>query len=176
MLFVGRLVYYKGVEVLLDAIEDLPDVEVSIFGDGVLREPLEARLADDPALAARVRMRHDADDDEIIAAHLDHDVVVLPSVSRAEAFGLSMAEAMANGLPAISTSLGTGTDWVNLHDESGLVVPPNDAPALRAALESLRDDELRGRLAAGAVERARTVFSFDAHADQIHQWYEEAAS
>ena len=176
VLFVGRLVYYKGVEVLLDAIEDLPDVEVSIFGDGVLREPLEARLADDPALAARVRMRHDADDDEIIAAHLDHDVVVLPSVSRAEAFGLSMAEAMANGLPAISTSLGTGTDWVNLHDESGLVVPPNDAPALRAALESLRDDELRGRLAAGAVERARTVFSFDAHADQIHQWYEEAAS
>ncbi len=176
VLFVGRLVYYKGVEVLLDAIEDLPDVEVSIFGDGVLREPLEARLAQDPGLAARVRMRHDADDDEIIAAHLDHDVIVLPSVSRAEAFGLSMAEAMANGLPAISTSLGTGTDWVNLHDESGLVVPPNDAPALRAALDSLRDDDLRGRLAAGAVERARTVFSFDAHADQIHQWYEEAAS
>lgn len=176
VLFVGRLVYYKGVEVLLDAVADLADVEVSIFGDGVLREPLEARLAADPSLAARVTMRHDADDDEIIAAHLSHDVVVLPSVSRAEAFGLSMAEAMSNGLPAISTSLGTGTDWVNLHDESGLVVPPEDPAALGAAIESLRDDDLRRRLAAGALQRARTVFSFDAHADQIHQWYDEAAA
>lgn len=176
VLFVGRLVYYKGVEVLFDAVRDMPDVHVSVYGDGALRPGLQARLDADPVLAQRVDMHVDADDDAIIAAHLSHDVVVLPSVSRAEAFGLSMAEAMANGLPAISTALGTGTDWVNVHDESGLVVPPNDARSLRMALETMADDTIRARYAAGAVARAHNEFGFDRHADQLHRWYEQAAA
>ena len=174
VLFVGRLVYYKGIDVLLDAVATMTDVEVTILGDGAMRAHITDRIARDPKLAAQVTMRHDADDDAVIAAHMDHDVIVLPSVSRAEAFGLSMAEAMANGLPAISTSLGTGTDWVNLHNESGLVVAPEDSGALAAALGSLRDDELRRRYAQGAMNRARTVFDFDAHADRVHAWYSEA--
>jgi len=174
VLFVGRLVYYKGIDVLLDAVSDLDDVALTILGDGAMREALSSRIEADRTLSSKVVMRHDADDDAVIEAHHDHDVIVLPSVSRAEAFGLSMAEAMANGLPAISTSLGTGTDWVNIHGESGLVVAPEDATALRDALGAMRDDAVRRRLAAGATTRARTVFDFEAHADRVHEWYDEA--
>ncbi len=176
ILFVGRLVYYKGIEVLLDAVSRLDDVEVSIFGDGALRASLRDRIDSDRNLAGKVEMIHNATDDEIVDAHLSHDVFVLPSVSRAEAFGLSMAEAMANGLPAVSTRLGTGTDWVNQHGETGLVVAPQDPTALADALEAMRDDGTRMRLACGAAARARTEFSFDRHADLIHSFYEEAAA
>ncbi len=176
VLFVGRLVYYKGIDILLDAVTRMDGVALSIYGDGVLRVPLCERIRTDPKLAGRIEMIHDATDEEIVRAHLSHDVVVLPSVSRAEAFGLSMAEAMANGLPAISTRLGTGTDWVNLHDQTGLTVPPEDPVALAEALEVMRDNTTRMRLAHGAVSRARTEFSFDRHADLIHGFYEEAAA
>jgi len=176
VLFVGRLVYYKGIEILLEAISGMADVRLTVLGDGDLRPALVERLSSDSRLAKKVTMRHDADDDEVLRAHLDHDVVVLPSVSRAEAFGLSMAEAMANGLPAISTALGTGTDWVNLQNRTGLVVPPGDAIALRAAIEQLRAPTLRARLASGALIRARSEFCFETHADQVHGWYEEAVA
>ncbi|MFT5531253.1 MAG: glycosyltransferase involved in cell wall biosynthesis [Candidatus Poriferisodalaceae bacterium] len=172
VLFVGRLVYYKGIDVLLDAVEGNERFDVTIMGDGALRESIEARVLASPQLAAQVTMIADASDEGVMGQHGLHDVVVLPSVSRAEAFGLSMAEAMANGLPAISTRLGTGTDWVNRHEESGLTVEANNADALRGALDRFFDDALRLRLAAGALERARTVFSFDRHADLIHRHYD----
>lgn len=174
LLFVGRLVYYKGVEVLFDALRSRLDVELTVVGDGALRGDLERLLAESPELTARVRMVHDASDDDVIEMHGQHDVVVLPSVSRAEAFGLSMAEAMANGLPAISTQLGTGTDWVNIHDETGLTVPAGDSQALGVAIDQMRDADLRCRLAEGAITRARSVFAFDRHADLVHDNYERA--
>jgi|GEM_PF-6114136 len=150
------------------------DVELTVVGDGALRGDLERLLAESPELTARVRMVHDASDDDVIEMHGQHDVVVLPSVSRAEAFGLSMAEAMANGLPAISTQLGTGTDWVNIHDETGLTVPAGDSQALGVAIDQMRDADLRCRLAEGAITRARSVFAFDRHADLVHDNYERA--
>ena len=174
VLFVGRLVYYKGLDVLLDAIAPMSFVELAIIGDGEMRNALSVRIAADQRLSTKVVVHHDIDDDALVAAHLSHDVFVLPSISRAESFGLSMAEAMANGLPAISTSLGTGTDWVNLHDKTGLVVAPGDVVGLRGAIESMRDDKLRNRLAAGSIERARGVFSFDRHLDLVHRCYEAA--
>jgi glycosyltransferase involved in cell wall biosynthesis len=162
----------KGIEVLLDAIEGHDRFEVTIVGDGALRESIRERVAASGELSKQVTLIHGASDDAVIAQHGAHDVVVLPSVSRAEAFGLSMAEAMANGLPVISTQLGTGTDWVNRDGVSGLTVPASDADALRGALDRLLDDETRLRLAAGALERARTVFSFERHADLIHRHYD----
>lgn len=176
LLFVGRLVYYKGIEVLLDAVGEVEDVVLTVFGDGPLREQVARRIHSDPSLSGRVTLVCDGDDSTVKSAHKQHDVVVLPSVSRAEAFGLSMAEAMANGLPAISTRLGTGTDWVNLDGQTGLVVAPGDTSALAGAIECLKDDTLRHRLAAGALRRAREEFSFDRHVDLIHDVYEQAVA
>ena len=175
LLFVGRLVYYKGIDVLLQALTLVPGATLQLIGDGPERARLESLVAR-LRLGSRVVMSGTLADGEILSAFSGADVFVLPSVSRAEAFGLSMAEAMANGLPAISTSLGTATDWVNLHEVTGLVVPPGDPSALAGAIQRLSDRHLRARLGRGARNRALTVFSFRDHVDALEAAYQEAAS
>lgn len=176
LLFVGRLVYYKGLDVLLHAVALMDDVplHLTIAGDG----PLHARIT---ALAARLGIQDHVDfvgrvaDAALREMYRQHNVFVLPSGSRAETFGMAMCEAMANGLPAVSTSVGTGTDWVNLDRVTGLVVPPDDAAALAGAFRALADDpDLRARLGRGAQQRARSEFSFERHVDGLVDVYEAA--
>lgn len=173
LLFVGRLVYYKGVDVLLHALAKVGDATLTLVGDGADNAKLAA-LANELGVAERTRFLGSVSDSELLACYSTADVFVLPSVSRAEAFGMAMTEAMANGLPAISTALGTGTDWVNLDGQTGLVVPPSNVGALATAFERLRDPELRGRLGAEAARRAAKLFSFDDHVDELEAVYREA--
>ena len=85
------------------------------------------------------------DADKVAALHAA-DLFVLPSTNRAEAFGIVLIEALAAGTPLISTELGTGTSYVNQHEVTGLVTPPNDPAALAAAINRLtHDDDLRRR-------------------------------
>jgi rhamnosyl/mannosyltransferase len=175
LLFVGRLVYYKGIEVLLDAVSLLEGVELTIIGEGPLGPELSRRVMGEDTLRGRVIIRGGVSDTELAAAYRTHHVFVAPSVSRAEAFGISMAEALANGLPAISTSLGTGTDWVNEHGTTGLVVPPKDPAALEAAIEALKEISLWTRLSRGAQEVAQLRYSPVAHCDVLFRQYEAAA-
>ncbi len=174
VIFVGRLVYYKGLDILLDAMSRVPDASLTIVGEGPLRSDLEAQAVR-LGMQDRVRLAGSVSDQALRELYGSHDAAVLPSVSRAEAFGLSMAEAMASGLPVVSTRLGTGTDWVNVHEESGLVVEPGDAEALAGALARLVDPAERRRLGAGAQARAHRLFSFDDHVDRLLAVYEEVA-
>jgi rhamnosyl/mannosyltransferase len=83
----------------------------------------------------------------------------MPSTDRSEAFGLVQLEAMHLGKPVVSTRLGTGVEFVNIENETGLLVPPGDAPALRAAIDRLLADAgLRRRL--GEAGRARVASTF----------------
>jgi glycosyltransferase involved in cell wall biosynthesis len=85
---------------------------------------------------------------------------VMPAHLRAEALGLAQIEALASGLPCVSTELGTGTSFANRHGETGLVVPPGDAPALAAALNTLlADTDLRQRFGAAGRQRVAALFS-----------------
>ena len=156
-LFVGRLVPYKGVETLLRA---LPDVQVAlaVVGDGPLKRRLE-RLARDLGVTDRVWFLGRATDDDLAAWLESADMLVLPSVTRAEAFGLVQLEAMARAKPVVSTRLPTGVSWVNVDGETGLTVPPGDVDALREALRTLSDDAaLRLRLGDRARRRYETFF------------------
>jgi rhamnosyl/mannosyltransferase len=175
LLFVGRLVYYKGIDVLLKALSLATEANLLIVGDGPERPRLEA-LSVQLGLDSRAQFVGSLPDAELVKALAGADVFVLPSVSRAEAFGLAMVEAMANGLPAISTTLGTGTDWVNLDGVSGIVVRPGDATALAEAIGRVRDPALRARLGTGAFERAQKMFSFDVHLDALEAAYSKAAA
>lgn len=178
LLYVGRLVYYKGLEVLIRALAAAPSPrpwQLTVVGDGPLRVDLE-HLAAGLGLNGDVRFRGSVGDDELRRAYASHDVFVLPSVSRAEAFGLAMAEAMANGMPVVSTELDTGTSWVNADGVSGLVVAPGDVAALGQALERLRPAAARAPLAAGARHRARELFCFQEHCDRLMGIYERAAA
>jgi rhamnosyl/mannosyltransferase len=163
VLFAGRHVPYKGVPILIEAAAPL-DVSVVIIGHGPMRETWRALAAAQPGRAS-YSFPGEVADHELRAHLLASRMFVLPSITRAEAFGYIQLEAMACGTPVISTALPTGVPWVN---ESGLVVPPGDVGALRTAIAQLAaDSELAARLGEAGQVRARSVFSMDAMADRL---------
>ena len=157
VLFAGRHVPYKGVDVLLRALQGTATRAV-IAGDGPQRSAWES-LARELALDGQVRFTGDVSDAELRALFHAASAFVVPSVTRAEAFGYVQLEAMAAGTPVISTDVPSGVSWVNQHDRTGLVVPAGQAEALRAAIVRLMADAaLRERL--GAAGRARVDHEF----------------
>jgi rhamnosyl/mannosyltransferase len=160
ILFVGRFVYYKGVEVLVDAIARSTGTLV-LAGDGPLDASLRAR-ASARGVENRVVFAGRVSDEDLPAYYHAADVFVLPSIAKTEAFGVVQVEAMAAGLPVISTNLDTGVPWVNQDGVSGLVVTAGDDRALAGALDRLAADPgLRARLAHGAMARALEMFSLE---------------
>lgn len=172
-LFVGRLVYYKGVDVLVRAMPQVPGTLV-VIGRGPLESELrEAAMA--LGVSERIRWLAPVDDAELAAWYRAADVFVLPSVARTEAYGLVQLEAQTCGTPVVSTALPTGVPFVNRDGVTGLVVPPGDAPALAAALARLLgDDELRGRLGMAAKARAESEFSLASMVESTLDTYREA--
>ena len=156
LLFVGRLVPYKGVDVLLQALGGI-EATTLLVGDGPLRAELEAQARE--LRLSRVRFLGEVSDVELTALYHAADVFVLPSVTRAEAFGVVQLEAMACGVPVVSTNLPSGVPWVNQHDKTGLVVSPGDADGLRRALRALLTDRPR-REALGRYARERVAREF----------------
>ncbi len=160
-LFVGRLVPYKGVDVLIQAMASV-DATALVVGDGPLSGALRQE-ADRRGVADKVRFLGSLSDEDVVAHLHACDVFTLPSVSNAETFGVAQLEAMACGKPVISTALRTGVPWVNRHDETGLVVQPADPAALAHALNSLlAAPDLRERMGAAGVHRVQTEFTLDA--------------
>ena len=156
-LFVGRLVPYKGADVFLAALKDQAIAAVMI-GDGPLRPELE-ETARALGVEARVFFLGAVDDGTVAAWYSACDLFVLPSVTRAEAFGLVQVEAMARAKPVISTAIPSGVPWVNQDGVTGLVVPPGDAVALGRALRQLGEQPaMRQRM--GAAGRARYLEQF----------------
>jgi lipopolysaccharide/colanic/teichoic acid biosynthesis glycosyltransferase/glycosyltransferase involved in cell wall biosynthesis len=161
LLFVGRLVPYKGVDVLLDAVKDL-DVETVIVGDGPCRLSLMAQACD-LGISERVRFMGELTDEQLRAWYHSCDLFVLPSVSKQEAFGMVQLEAMLCGRPVVSTDLQTGTSWVNQHEQTGVVVRPGDVAGLRDALSRLvADADLRDQLGEAGRTRVLNTFTADA--------------
>jgi glycosyltransferase involved in cell wall biosynthesis len=133
-LFVGVLRYYKGLHILLDAIAHT-DLSVVIVGAGPIEQDLREQ-------AVRLKLSNvfflGAVSDEEKAALLTLCfAVVFPSHLRSEAFGISLLEGAMFGKPMISSEIGTGTSFVNIDGETGLVVPPSDPDALRRAMAYL---------------------------------------
>jgi glycosyltransferase involved in cell wall biosynthesis len=160
ILFVGRFVYYKGIDVLIDAMTRCPGT-LMLVGDGALDRELRMQVAA-LGLGERVRFIGRVSDEALPAYYHASDVFVLPSVAVTEAYGLVQIEAMAAGVPVVSTNLPTGVPWVNQDGVTGLIVPPRDAEALAEALGRLLEDPgLRRTLGANGRRRAGAVFSRD---------------
>ncbi len=174
-LFVGRVVYYKGLEYLLRAMSRV-DGRLLVIGDGDLLKPSE-RLAARLGLAERVHFLGEVDDETVAAALHACDLFVLPSIARSEAFGLVLLEAMASGKPIVTTALPTGVSFVNRDGETGFVVPPADPEALAGAMRTLLEDAaLRARLGRAARARFEREFTVALEAERMIGLYEEAAS
>ena len=175
ILFVGRMVPYKGLDVLLHAMVDVPATAV-LVGDGPQRSRLET-LAGELGLTSKVIFAGEIDELELMAWYRACDIFALPSVTRAEAFGVVQAEAMICGKPVVSTRLPTGVPWVNLDGESGIVVPPGDTAALSKALRTLvHDPQTRGRMGAAARRRAEQEFTATRMVQRVVSVYREAAA
>ncbi len=156
----GRMTYYKGFDVLVQAAARLaPDVRVLLGGEGPERPAID-RLVRQLGLEDRVHLLGDLADDEVPVLMAASDAFCLPSTERAEAFGLAMLEAMALGRPVVCSRIeGSGVTWLNQHGHTGLTVPPGDAASLAQALQQLLDDPARaGRLGAGARARYESAF------------------
>lgn len=183
LVFVGQLRYYKGLGTLLEAMARLraagergdpgPRPRLLVAGQG----PMEAAWrAQATALGLDDQVRwlgglDDADRDLLLASG---DLYVLPAVARSEAFGLALLEAMAAGLPLLTTELGTGTSWVNSDGETGIVVAPEDPEALARAIEALlADPARRAAMGRAAAERFRRHFTAQAMLAGLDDVYAE---
>lgn len=175
-LFVGRMVPYKGGDVLLRALVHAP-VRAVFVGDGPLRGEWEA-LARSLGLADRVVFAGEASSVELAALYNACDMFVLPSVTRAEAFGVVQLEAMACRKPVISTALeASGVAWVNRHGQTGLVVPPSDADQLCAAMTTLATQPaLRTELGHAGRQRVIAEFSIARMVAQTTSLYRSVQS
>jgi rhamnosyl/mannosyltransferase len=172
VLFVGRFVPYKGAGVLLDALRE-SSASAVLVGDGPLRHELEQQTRA-WGISDRVRFAGEVTNEELAALYRACDALVLPSVTRQEAFGVVQLEAMSRAKPVISTDVGTGVAWVNVHEETGLVVPPGDATALRSAIDRVLANPLeRQKMGGAAAERARSVFGVDRMINSILTLYHE---
>jgi glycosyltransferase involved in cell wall biosynthesis len=173
VLFVGRLIYYKGIEYLIQAMKNV-DASLVIIGEGPLREGLLS-------LAAGVGAEHkihflggDLSDADMAAYYHACDVFVLPSVENSEAFGIVQMEAMACGKPVVNTNLPTGVPYVSLDNETGYTVPIKDPEALSQAINAiLLNDETRQKFGANALKRVNAEFTMDRMMDRIFNACEE---
>ena len=160
-LFVGRLVPYKGVDILLHAMRQV-DEKVVILGQGPRWEAWYL-LAQDLGVQDKVRLVGRVDDDDEFAAYIHGaHALVLPSINEAEAFGIVLIEAMSCGKPVITTELKSGVPWVNKHGVSGLQVQPKDHHGLAEAMNKLaKDHALRKQLGENARIRFEEFFTQD---------------
>lgn len=154
--FLGVPRYYKGLDFLLEALVGR-DYPLALIGDGAERAALEGRVR---ALGLKnvhfLGLLNDEEKADVLAAASGF---VFPSHVRTEAFGLALAEAAQQGLPMISCEIGTGTSFVNLHQETGLVVPPRDSHALGEAMDCFWNDPEQAKLW-GRNARARYLELF----------------
>ena len=176
LLSVGSLVRRKGYDVLVAALADLKGLSwrLTIAGDRN-RQPATAAALDADIrthdLANRIEVLGAVSDEQLDALHAQADLFVL--ASRFEGYGMAFAAAIAHGLPVIGTTAGAIPETVP--DGAGLLVPPDDADALAAALRHLIGDAAaRARLAAAAGAAAAKLPTWRQSAERFAEAIEAA--
>ena len=173
-LFIGVLRYYKCLHILLDAIKGAP-YRVVIVGSGPTEGELRQQAAD-LRLDNVVFAGHVSDQAKVALIELSLGVV-FPSYMRSEAFGVTLLEGAMYAKPLISAEVGSGTSHVNVDGETGLVVTPASAKALRAAMDQLdaRPDMAR-RMGIGARRRFEQLFNGALMGDRYADIYADVAN
>lgn len=170
-LFVGVLRYYKGLDSLLSALEGV-DYPVVILGGGPQEQELKTQ-AEKLQLRNVLFLGRLDDEDKACLLQMCY-ALVFPSHLRSEAFGISLLEASMYGKPMISCEIGTGTTYVNIHEYTGLAVPPNAPLALREAMRRLWDNsELTQELGNNARARFQELFTAERMCATTTQIYRE---
>lgn len=170
-LFVGVMRYYKGLHILLEAAKGT-DYPVVIVGAG----PLDRELREQAAELGLTNVHFLGvlgDEDKVALLQLCL-AIVFPSHLRSEAFGISLLEGAMYGKPMISSEIGTGTSYINIHGETGLVVPPSEPLAFREAMRMLWDNPEKTRdMGLKASQRYEQLFTAAHMGRQMAALYRE---
>ena len=161
LLFVGRLVYQKGLDVLLDALVDLLDLDwqLTIVGDGPRLDWLQAK-AIELGLDERIHFLGWQPRERLPERLHQANIFVYPS--RHEGMPNALLEAMSAGLPAVATDI-AGNEELITDGENGFLVEAENSAALRDALRTLlADQQLRERMGAAARQTAETSYTWEA--------------
>ncbi len=170
-LFIGVIRYYKGLHILLSASKGT-DYPIVIVGAG----PIEQQLKIEVTRLGLERVHFLGflpDEDKVALLTLCYSVV-FPSHLRSEAFGISLLEGAMYGKPLISSEIGTGTTFINIANETGLVVPPSDPIALREAMQYLwQHPEQAAIMGKKAQERYWRLFTAERMVNSYVDLYKE---
>lgn len=172
ILTIGRHVYYKGYEYLIDALARISDDAVLLMvGTGPLTESLRKRISE-RGLDGRILMLGEVDEATLVSLLHRCDVFTLPSIEPSEAFGIASAEAMACGKPTVVCELGNGVNHLNKDGITSLTVPPRDSASLADAIQQLlTDEELRLRMGGEAHRWVRSEFCIGRMAERTQAIY-----
>lgn len=171
----GRLVHYKGFKYLIEAARYLPDdYVVLIGGSGTLKEELEQQISDND-LSDKVYLLGRISDEELPNYYRAADIYCLSSIQKTEAFAIVQIEAMSCSRPVVATNIpGSGVQWVNADDVSGLNVPICDGQALANAIQKIVDDPiLYEKYSSGAYQRFNSLFTRDRMIDKCLNIYKK---
>jgi len=169
LLWVGRLQPWKGVDIALRALQEIPRAHLMIVGDGETRADLE-RLAQELGLAERVRFLGALPRERLPSIYAAADLLLATSFA-SETFGIGLVEAQACGLPVVASRFGGFPEVID-EGRTGLLVPPRDPVALAAAVRSLLDDPARRHALAAAAPGWAAQFSWSAVVDRIEAVYD----
>ncbi len=175
VLFAGVFRYYKGIHILLEAFRHVhSSASLVLLGDGPLKHDIEETIHKTPELKERVYLPGEVPEYELPWYYHAADIFVLPSILRSEAYGLCQIEAQFCAKPIISTSLDTGVPFVNLHEETGINVPPGDQVALTRALNSLLENPQKAKeMGDKGWKRARHLFTEENMMETVKSIYRE---
>lgn len=159
ILSVGRLVPYKGHEYLIRAALDFPaNVVVVIVGEGPLKKRLELLVAE-LGLRQKVVFFGGLSDSELRGLYARASLFCLPSINKAEAFGVVLLEAMSFGLPIVAANIpGSGVSWVNANGITGMNVRPGCPRELARACMALLHEPIGARLSKASRKRFEELF------------------
>ncbi len=171
VLFFGRLVYYKGIEYLVQAMESVPNAHLVVVGKGVLKESLELMATKG---IGNISFIPYMEEEELVAMYHACEIFVLPSVENTEGFGIVQLEAMACAKPVISSDLTTGVTYVNQHGVTGLVVPKRNHQELVIAINYLlKNEKIRHEFGKTAQRRVESDFTVSGMVEQNLTLYKE---
>ncbi len=170
-LFVGVLRYYKGLHILLEAMKGAP-YKLVVIGAGPVEHELKAQAMRD-GLDNVFFVGAVSDEDKVALLNLCY-AVTFPSNLRSEAFGISLLEGAMYGKPMISSEIGTGTSYININNQTGLVVPPSNPLAFRQAMDHLwAHPELAQQMGSEAEKRYWEHFTAKRMAENYNDLYRQ---
>ncbi|MEJ7682671.1 MAG: glycosyltransferase [Segetibacter sp.] len=168
----GRFIYYKGFEYLIEAAKYLPDDFVILIGGAGPMKEAYVSLIKQYNLYNKIYLLSDINQNDLGNYYKACDVFCLPSTQKTEAFGLVLVEAMVFGKPLLSTNIpGSGTSWVNVNNVTGINVEPKNGKALAEAILTIMDESNYKAFSINSRKRYEEKFTNTKFINKLKQYY-----